>query len=212
MGTLIDAANLASGPEFQKRVASSLVHTAINIVSEVLDDVQTLTITGSPTAGTFTLTGSPLAAAVTINWNDGPGQVQSKIQADANVGQGGVVCTGTALPAGSVTIEWAGKFGSSAQSLLTVGTNSLTGGSTPTPHTAHTTVGVAVVAHAARAAFAAKVLNNPSGFASLMALGVADSDTVKNDWNLTTLQPTATEATVTTDINNQVSAIWNAYI
>jgi hypothetical protein len=211
-GTLFDNYNLSIIEDFRKRVAAGLVHTAIAISNEVANDTQTITITGNPTGGTFTLTyGGQVTTA--IPWNSTAGGVQLALGGLSNVGLGNVIVTGGPAPGTPFTVTFQGTLSGMNQPNLTA-TALLTGGVTPAVAVAHTSAGVGTVAHAARATFAKLVLGNPAGYAALMALAVADATAVSSLLDLTTGAPTggATEASVSTAINNQISGIWNSYI
>lgn len=108
-----------------------------------VNEVQTLTITGSPTGGTFRLT-TPVAlggeTTDPIPWNATPAQVQRALQRLPNIGRDGVVCAGTALPSGSITITFRGRWAAQAIAPLT-STDNLTGGSTPAAAIAETVAG-----------------------------------------------------------------------
>ena len=59
----------------------------------IATEIQKLTITGNPTAGTFTITfGGQTTAA--INWNDSTATVQTKLTALSSIGAGNLACTG----------------------------------------------------------------------------------------------------------------------
>jgi hypothetical protein len=97
------------------------------------NEVQTLTITGSPTGGTFTIT-TPIAlgseTTIPIPYNATPAQVQKALQRLPGIGRDGVVCAGTQLPAGSVTITFQGRHAATNVGALTT-TDSFTGGTGP---------------------------------------------------------------------------------
>lgn len=57
--SLYDQKNLAAQPEFQGRVAAAAVHTALAAMTETTNEVQTITVTGTPTGGSFTLASLP---------------------------------------------------------------------------------------------------------------------------------------------------------
>jgi hypothetical protein len=212
-GTLIDQANLAENLDFRRRVRASLVHNAIAVMTEVLNDVQTVSITGSPTGGTFTLTWNGLTTGMII-WKESAGGVQKALEPLTGVGIGNVVCTGGPLPATPVVVTFQNVLGNMSQPVMTGTGTLLTGGASPAVAVAHTTNGVAAPVHAARAAFGKLILLNPDGYASLLAIGVADSATVAADFDVGSgaLAGGKTESGVSTDINNQVSAIFNSYI
>jgi hypothetical protein len=102
--------------------------------------VQTLSITGGPTGGTFTLVFKGQTTAP-INYNDSAGAVQTALRALSTVGTPNVVCAGGPLPGTPVTITFQGPLGKQPQPLITIGANSLSGGTTPTPSVASTTTG-----------------------------------------------------------------------
>lgn len=104
-----------------------------------VNEVQSLTITGTPTGGTFTLTldGQTTAA---IAFNATAAAVQTALAALSTIGAGNVACTGGPLPGSAVTITFQGDLGGTNVSQITA-TGSLTGGTTPTVNVATTTPG-----------------------------------------------------------------------
>jgi len=95
------------------------------------DEIQTVTITGTPTGGTFTLTfdGEETAA---IAYDANAAAVQSALEALSNIGSGGVVCAGGALPGTPVTVTFSGAaFTDSDVPLLVANGALLTGGTDP---------------------------------------------------------------------------------
>jgi hypothetical protein len=107
------------------------------------DDVQTVTITGTPTGGTFTLTldGQTTSA---LAYNASAGNVQSALEALTNIGTGNVLCSGGALPGTGVVCTFRAGMSFRPVDLITH-TDSLTGGSSPAVHVTHTTQGAAAV-------------------------------------------------------------------
>ncbi|SRR6266550_1107662 len=104
--------------------------TASWTVQAEYDEVQTLTITGSPTGGTYTLTfGGQTTSA--INWNDPASTVQTRLQALSSIGAGKALVTGGPGPGTPYTVEFVSTLGFASQALITRTTNSLTGGSSP---------------------------------------------------------------------------------
>lgn len=104
------------------------------------NEVQTITITGSPTGGTFTLTyGGKTTAAIAYNAN--AAAVQSALEALSSIGSGNVVCGGGALPDSGVTVTFKNTLGGQDVALITH-TDSLTGGTSPAVSVAETTPGV----------------------------------------------------------------------
>ena len=98
------------------------------VVQAAHDEVQTVTITGSPTGGTFTLTFGANTTS-TIAFNASAATVQTALTALASIGSGNASVTGSA--GGPWTVEFISGKGNSNQALITLGTNSLTGGSSP---------------------------------------------------------------------------------
>lgn len=93
----------------------------------VTNEVQTATVTGSPTGGTFTLTYSGQTTAA-IAFNATAAVVQAALIALSNLAPGDVVVTGVA--GGPYTLTFGGTLlGDNVASLTATG--SLTGGSTP---------------------------------------------------------------------------------
>ncbi len=103
------------------------------------NEVQTLTTTGTPTGGTFTLTFKGQQTAP-IPYNASNAQVESALEALANLEPADVTVTGGALPA-AVVITFGGKYAGSNVPDLTF-THALTGGTSPTPVIVQTTQGL----------------------------------------------------------------------
>jgi hypothetical protein len=97
-------------------------------------DVQTLSVTGTPTGGSFTLSIAGNFSG-SIAYNATAAQVQTALFAVANM-----TCSGGPLPATPVTITFNRR---SVQLVFTLGSNALTGGSSPTAVIAHTITGFA---------------------------------------------------------------------
>lgn len=110
-------------------------------VVAAVNEVQTLTITGTPDGGDFTLydgvdTTDPIA------YNADAATVQAAIIADlGSVGTGDVVCGGGALPGTPVTITFQGRLAGRAMPLLTADGSGLTGGTAPDAAVSLTTLG-----------------------------------------------------------------------
>jgi hypothetical protein len=207
---LADTYNLAQNAGFIQRVLAAIVHAALNVATEIANEVQALQITGNPTGGTFTLTLNGQTTAP-LAFNATAGQVQAALQALSGVGSNNVVCAGGPLP-NQVAITFAGTLGGCPQNLLSHA-DSLTGGSAPVAVVSRTTTGVAVPAHSQRQALASRILNNPLGYAQLMAPGVADSATVQADFPGPSYAQSGgvTTAQADADIQNQINAIFAAY-
>ena len=110
------------------------------------DEVQTLTIGGTPTGGTFTLVYSGQTTAP-ITWSNVNATliaaIDAALEALVNIGTGGVTTAVGTMTAGigTATITFTGTNAKKNVDLITVGTNSLTG-SAPTVAVATTTPGV----------------------------------------------------------------------
>lgn len=81
---------------------------------------QTISVTGTPSAGTFTLNGQ------TLNWNASNTDVQTAC--DTLFGAGNTVVTGGALPGATIQIAFQGVYANGWGPTLTI-VNSITGGS-----------------------------------------------------------------------------------
>ena len=103
-------------------------------------EVQSITITGTPTGGTFTLTfdGQTTAAIV---YNAAPAAVQSALEALSNINTGDVVAAGSALPTGPVTVTFKGQYAGVNVPAMTGDGALLTGGTTPAVVVTTTTEG-----------------------------------------------------------------------
>ncbi len=131
----LDHVNLAPGTYSKGQVLGRLSAGAAN-------DVQTVTIGGTPTGGTFKLVlewpiGNSQTTA-TIAFDAAASAVQSAIAALSNVGTGNVAVTGSA--GGPYTVTFQGKFLYQPVPVMTAGTNALTGGTNPAAAIAHATV------------------------------------------------------------------------
>jgi hypothetical protein len=103
-----------------------------------VNEIQTVSLTGTPTTGTFTLKYRGQETA-TIAYNAAASAVQTALRALANIGASGVSVSGAA-PTWSVTFT--GPLGNTDVFLLQVGTNALSGGTTPGVAIAQLTAGV----------------------------------------------------------------------
>ena len=105
-------------------------------------EVQTLTVTGTPTGGTFKLQFKG-QRTVAIAYNAAAAAVVTALEVLSTIGAGGVTATGTlASPTFAVVITFAGNNAARAQPLITVVESALTGGTTPAAAVAETTPGV----------------------------------------------------------------------
>lgn len=103
------------------------------------NEVQTLSITGSPTGGTFTITYSGQTTAA-IAYNASAAAVQAALEALSNIAVGDVTCAGGTLPGTAVTITFTGALANIDVDLITA-TSSLTGGTAPAIVRTETTKG-----------------------------------------------------------------------
>lgn len=104
------------------------------------NEVQQVSITGSPTGGSFTLLRGTATGA--IPYNAAASAVQSALEALPAIGAGNVACTGGPLPATPVIVTYQGALTCTNVAAPTVNSNSLTGGTSPTPVIATNTSGV----------------------------------------------------------------------
>jgi hypothetical protein len=114
-----------------------------------VNDVQTISEVGPPTAGTFTVTldfaPNGVSAPVTsgpIAYNAAAAAVQTALAAMSNVGAGNVTCTGGPLPGAPVVCTFGGALANELVPLMTVNNAALVGG---TAQVAHTTPGSATL-------------------------------------------------------------------
>ena len=111
------------------------------------DEVQTLTIGGTPTGGTFKLNfDGQVTAAITWSSTNSTllANIDAALEALGNIGTGGVATADSTLSSGvgDLTLTFSGSnTGKKAQNTITVENNSLTGTS-PTVAVAETTPGV----------------------------------------------------------------------
>jgi hypothetical protein len=103
------------------------------------NEVQTITITGTPTGGTFVLSFAGQVTAA-IAYNAAAAAVQAALEALSTIGTGNVVCAGGALPGTAVTATFQGKCAAIDQPMMT-SISSLTGGTNPAIAITETTKG-----------------------------------------------------------------------
>jgi hypothetical protein len=125
-------------------LAPNTVFAAGTVLGQVgpaaVNDVQTVTITGAPTGGTFTLVNPATGtASAAIAFNATAAAVQGALTAPAMFGAGNVTVTGAG--GGPYTVTFVGAYAAMPMAPLTLGTNALTGGTTPGVTIAHTTTG-----------------------------------------------------------------------
>lgn len=106
-----------------------------------VNDVQTITTTGVPTGGNFTL-GFNGQVTGNIAFNATAAQIKTALGALSRIGTNNIDVTGGPLPT-AVAVRFMNAMGSAPQPNITLASNALTGGSSPTVSIAHTTTGVA---------------------------------------------------------------------
>ncbi|MEW2267812.1 hypothetical protein [Streptomyces sp. NPDC047868] len=141
-GTLLQPRNvLKSGLPLGKVTATGMYAPYSGPTSEV----QTVTITGTPTGGTYTLTWSGQTTAG-IPYNATAAQVQAALEALSNIEVGDVIVSGGPHPGTVVTVTFAGRYMGDDQAQMTASAASLTGGTSPAVNIATTTAGGASTA------------------------------------------------------------------
>lgn len=104
----------------------------------------TLSVTGGPTGGSFQLniTTGPVGGGRThsavIPFDRTAAQIKALIEGLPNMKDGSVACAGGPLPGTPVTMQFEGML-KEAPRVIAIGTNSLSGGTTPTPAVAEDT-------------------------------------------------------------------------
>lgn len=104
------------------------------------NDVQTITVSGTPTGGSFRLAFSGQTTAA-IAYNAAAADVQAALEALSNIGTGNVAVTGAGFPGATAVVTFQGDAAGLEQPVMTLYSNSLTGGAAPTAAVAHTTPG-----------------------------------------------------------------------
>lgn len=156
---------IAAGPNSLTGATSPAASVASTTTGASVAAVQTLALGGNPTGGTFVLTfGGQNTAAIPSNATSA--QVQAALVALSTVGAGNLTCAGTALPAGPITMTFAGTLAPGPQPLIGAGTNSLTGGAAPAPQLATQTAGQATAA-----VQTLSISNNPNGGSFTLTFG-----------------------------------------
>lgn len=113
------------------------------------NEVQTLTVTGTPTGGDFKLRFRYDTTAA-IPFNAAAAAVQTVLEALPSIGAGNVACAGGPLPGAAVTITFQGALGRLAVETIEVVQQAFTGGVTPAAAVAETTPGVNATHRGAR--------------------------------------------------------------
>lgn len=109
-------------------------------------ETQVLTVSGSPTGGTFKVTYDGFETA-SLTYNESAANVQTALRNLPNIGSTGCTVSGSA--GGPWTVTFAGNLVNLALNTLTLSTNALTGGSSPSVGIAKGTTGVTATARLA---------------------------------------------------------------
>lgn len=121
-------------------IATANMTVTTNLSGTGTADVQTISISGTPTGGSFPLVYSGQVAAG-IPYNASAATVQAALQALSSIGAGNLTCTGGPLPGTPIVCTFAGSLATGYKAPLLTGSGGLTGGSSPTVSVAHTTPG-----------------------------------------------------------------------
>lgn len=105
-----------------------------------IDEVQTITVTGTPTGGTFALEFEGEQTA-NIAFNANAAAVQAALEALPNLDAGDVAASGGALPGTPVVITFGGDRGGQTVEILRAVNQALTGGTNPAVAVGQTTQG-----------------------------------------------------------------------
>ncbi|MFF2731786.1 hypothetical protein ACFVS9_28245 [Streptomyces sp. NPDC058008] len=127
---------MKSGIPLGKITASGLYGPYGGTTSEV----QTVTVTGTPTGGTYTLTFSGQTTAA-IPYNATAAQVKTALENLSNINPGDVATAGGPHPGTPVTVTFAGQYTGDNVAQMTASGANLTGGTTPSVTVATTTAG-----------------------------------------------------------------------
>lgn len=124
-----------------REYVKSAVLDATSVQGGGIDEVQTITITGSPTGGTWTATFRG-QTATGLAYNITPDALETALEALTSVGAGNVRVTGSA--GSSYVVTFLNDLGNQDVPAMTVSGAGLTGGTSPAVAVAQTTAGSAV--------------------------------------------------------------------
>lgn len=113
----------------------------IRLTGSETSEVQTLTITGTPTAGSFRVSFKGVSSG-TIAYNAIASVVQSTLELMSTIGTGNVLVAGGPLPGTPVTLTFQNNLANQDLPLASVISAAFTGGTTPAGAIATTTPGV----------------------------------------------------------------------
>lgn len=104
------------------------------------EEVQTVTVTGTPTGGTYTLTFNGQTTAA-IPYNATAAQVRTALEALSTIGAGNVTTAGGPHPGSAISVTFAGALANTNVAQMTASGAGLTGGSSPAAAVATSTGG-----------------------------------------------------------------------
>lgn len=103
-------------------------------------EVQTITVSGTPTGGTFILAFMSQQTEP-IKYNATLAEVKAALEGLPGIGAAGITATGGAFPGTPIVVTFAGGNANAAQPLITASGAGLTGGTSPAVAVARTTAG-----------------------------------------------------------------------
>lgn len=118
----------------------SALNDVVRMDSASEDEVQTLTVSGSPTGGDFKLSFKGYVTAA-IPYNATAAAVQAALETLTSVGGGGIIAAGGPLSTSPVTLTFSNQLGGAAVPLVTVVSPTLSGGTDAAALVARTTPG-----------------------------------------------------------------------
>lgn len=104
------------------------------------NEVQTVTITGTPTGGTFRLSFKGYTTG-TIPYSASAAVVDAALEALTTIGSGGVTVSGGPGPGTPYVVTFTNQLGNQTNPLITANSSGLTGGTTPSVGVVRTTAG-----------------------------------------------------------------------
>lgn len=114
----------------QKAVSNLIDLAGADVSAFWSNEVQTVTITGTPTGGTYTLTYSAQTTGA-IAYNATSAVVKAALEALSNVEAGDITATGGPHPGTPIVVTFGGSLGGTDVAQMTGSAVSLTGGTTP---------------------------------------------------------------------------------
>lgn len=127
---LVDLGNALGGMAYDADVYLSNTDGTLADATVGRNEVQTITITGTPTGGTFTLTYDGQTTG-TIAYDAAASAVKTALIALSNIDSDDVSCAGGALPGTPVTVTFTGQLAKTDVALMTASGAGLTGGTAP---------------------------------------------------------------------------------